>query len=62
MRMLIAVIVIVYLVGVGVALSPTVRDKWSSVPASELAASVVQELPSALAWPAAAYRSLTGRG
>ena len=61
MRMLIALIVIVYLVGVGVVLSPTVRDKWSSVPASELAASVVQALPNALAWPATVYHSLTGR-
>ncbi|MGD0188881.1 MAG: hypothetical protein ABSC25_27070 [Roseiarcus sp.] len=62
MRTLIALIVIVYLVGVGVVLSPTVRDKWSSVPASELAASLVQALPNALAWPMTAYRSLTGHG
>lgn len=62
MRLLIAVIVIAYLVGVGVMLSPTVRDKWGSVPASELAASITQALPGALAWPAAAYRNLIGHG
>ncbi len=62
MRTLIALIVIVYLVGVGVVLSPTVRDKWSSVPASELTASLVQALPGALAWPVTAFHSLTGRG
>ena len=52
MRALIALILIVYLVGVGVALSPTVRAKWEAAPASELAASVAQALPDALAWPA----------
>jgi hypothetical protein len=60
MRLLIALIVIAYLVGVGVVLSPTIRDKWSSAPASELTASLVQQLPAALAWPLNAYRSLTG--
>ena len=60
MRLLIAIIVIAYLVGVGVVLSPTIRDKWSTDPASVLAASIVQELPGALAWPATVYRSLTG--
>jgi hypothetical protein len=61
MRMLIALIVIIYLVGVGVMLSPTIRDKWSTVPASELTASLVQELPNAFAWPVRAFHSLSGR-
>jgi hypothetical protein len=59
MRALIAVIVVVYLVGVGVALSPTIRDKWESVTASALATSVAQDLPIAAAWPARAFRSMT---
>jgi hypothetical protein len=62
MRALIALIVIVYLVGVGVVLSPTIRAKWDSAPASDLAASVGQDLPYALAWPARVYRSMTDRG
>jgi hypothetical protein len=62
MRTLIGLIVIVYLVGVGVVLAPTVCGKWNTVPASELSASVIQMLPGALAWPASVYRSLTGRG
>jgi len=62
MRTLIAVIVIVYLVGVGVVLAPTFQSKWSSAPASELFSSVIEVLPTALAWPATAFRSLTGRG
>src|SRR5271165_5166408 len=44
-RALIAMIVILYLVGVGVALSPTIRAKWNSVPASDLATSVSEDLP-----------------
>jgi len=62
MRMLIGLIVIVYLVGVGIVLAPTVRGKWDKATASELSASVVQALPGAFGWPAGAYRSLMGRG
>ena len=62
MRGLIAIIVIVYLVGVGVALAPTVRAHWNSGTAADFASSVGHELPYALAWPANVYRSLNGRG
>lgn len=61
MRALIALFMIVYLVGVGVVLSPIFRDKWSAAPASELVASVGQALPDALAWPARVYRDLADR-
>jgi hypothetical protein len=37
MRLLLALIIIIYLVGVGVVLSPTVRSTWNSEPASALA-------------------------
>jgi hypothetical protein len=37
MRALIALAVIIYLVGVGVALSPTIQAKWNSASASDLA-------------------------
>jgi hypothetical protein len=62
MRLLLALLVIVYLVGVGVSLSPTIRSKWNSATAAELTTSVGQELPNAVAWPARAYRSISGRG
>jgi len=52
MRALLSMIVIVYLVGVGVVLAPTVQANWSTAPASDFAASVGRELPYALAWPA----------
>lgn len=61
MRALIGLIVIVYLVGVGVALAPTISGKWNTDTASGLSASVIRATPSALAWPASAYRRLTGR-
>jgi hypothetical protein len=61
MRLIIALIVIVYLVGVGVVLAPTIQSKWSSGTASELSASVCDALPNALAWPVRAYHSVTGR-
>jgi hypothetical protein len=62
MRVVIALALIVYLVGVGVALAPTIKSKWSRATASDLAASVAQDLPKAAAWPARAYRSLSERG
>ena len=62
MRALIAIVVIIYLIGVGVALAPTVRARWNSGTAAQFAASVGHELPYALAWPANVYRSLNGRG
>ncbi len=61
MRALIGIIVIVYLVGIGVALAPTVRGRWNEGTAAELSASVAQALPAALAWPAGLYRNLTER-
>lgn len=62
MQLLLSLIVIIYLVGVGVVLSPTVRSTWNTEPASEVASSVAQELPNALAWPMRAARSVAGSG
>jgi hypothetical protein len=58
MRTLVALLVVVYLVGVGVQLAPTIEAKWSSATASEFVASVAQALPGAFAWPARAYRGV----
>jgi hypothetical protein len=57
MRTLIALLVIIYLVGIGVVLAPTIQGKWNTGTASELFASVLQELPRALAWPATLYHN-----
>jgi hypothetical protein len=62
MRALLALIVIVYLVGVGVALAPTVESKWNTASAAELANSLGEDLPFALAWPARVYHSITNQG
>jgi hypothetical protein len=60
MRLVLALIIIVYLIGVGVVLSPIVRSAWNSEPASALAESVAQTLPDALAWPVRAAHAVTG--
>jgi hypothetical protein len=60
MRVLLALIIIIYLVGVGVVLAPTIRSLWNTAPASELAESLAQALPNALAWPVRAARNATG--
>ncbi len=56
MRALIALIAIVYLVGFGVALSPTIQGEWNSSSPSSFGTSIVQALPNALAWPARIWR------
>jgi hypothetical protein len=61
MRVLIALIIVVYFVGVGVVLAPTVEANWRSVTAAQFAASVGHELPYALTWPARVYRGMTSR-
>jgi hypothetical protein len=58
MRMLFALLVIAYLVGVGVMIAPTIKANWSTVPASQFVESIVAELPRALSWPATAYRGI----
>jgi hypothetical protein len=62
MRLLIALLVIIYLVGVGVVLAPTIEANWSTASASQLVGSVATELPRALSWPATVYRSIAMRG
>jgi hypothetical protein len=58
MRAVISLLVIVYLVGVGVVLAPTIQTNWSGGSASHFVESIATELPRALAWPVAAYRSI----
>jgi hypothetical protein len=58
MRTFIALLVIVYLVGVGVVLAPTISTKWNTSTASDLFGSVWLELPRALAWPVTAYHRM----
>jgi hypothetical protein len=62
MRLFITLLVVIYLVGIGVALSPTLREKWSGASASDLAGSVAQALPDAAAWPVRAFHSITEHG
>jgi hypothetical protein len=61
MRVLIAILVAVYLVGVGVELAPTIEANWNSDTASQFFASVTAEMPRALSWPATVYRRAAER-
>jgi len=60
-RLLIAIILIVYCVGVGVELAPTFQSGWAHVPASELTSNIFQALPDALGWPAKVYHNFANR-
>ncbi len=62
MNVLISLIVVIYLVGVGVVLSPVVQANWSSASASTLVTSVGEALPDALAWPVRLYQHVADRG
>jgi hypothetical protein len=62
MRMFIALLVVVYLVGIGVVLAPTVEAKWNTGSTSQFVTSIATEMPTALAWPATIYRKSTARG
>jgi hypothetical protein len=61
MRAIIGMFAIIYLVGVGIALTPTVQANWSTVPTSQLFGRVATELPKAVSWPATACRSISER-
>jgi hypothetical protein len=61
MRALVALLLVVYLIGVGVVLAPTIETYWGTAPASKLVQSVSTELPRALSWPATVYRRATQR-
>ena len=61
MRLFIALIVIVYLIGVGVELAPIFQVGWNHQSASELTSNVINALPNAAAWPVQVYRNFTGR-
>jgi hypothetical protein len=61
MRGILALLVIVYLVGIGVVLAPTVRGEWNTGTASELFGKILQELPVAAAWPVTLYHQMMDR-
>jgi hypothetical protein len=48
-RLIIGILVVIYLIGVGVELAPTVKANWNNDTTSQFFASVVAETPRALA-------------
>jgi uncharacterized membrane protein YhhN len=58
MRTFIALLVIVYLVGVGVELQPSVSTKWNTATAADMFGGIWTELPRAMAWPVTVYHRM----
>jgi hypothetical protein len=53
--------VIVYLVGIGVVLAPTVQGEWNTGTASDFFGSILHELPVAAVWPVTLYHRMMDR-
>jgi hypothetical protein len=62
MRFVVAILLIVYLIGVGVVLAPTIRANWSSASTEVFFGSIANDMPRALEWPALVYRHAVDRG
>jgi hypothetical protein len=58
---ILTLVVIVYLVGIGVVLAPTVQGEWNTGTASAFFGSILQELPVAAAWPVTLYHRMMDR-
>ena len=58
---ILTLLVIVYLVGIGVVLAPTVKGEWNAGTASEFSQSILQQLPVAAAWPVTLYHHMMDR-
>jgi hypothetical protein len=61
MGALLGLLVAIYLVGIGVVLAPTVRSEWNTGTASEFSATILEELPVAIAWPVTLYHHMMDR-
>jgi hypothetical protein len=58
---ILTLLVIVYLVGIGAVLAPTVQGEWNTGTASEFSQSILQQLPVAAAWPVTLYHHMMDR-
>jgi hypothetical protein len=58
-RIALSLLAIVYVVGVGVYLGPSIWAGWSSSNAGMMVENVSSALPDALAWPISAFRSIS---
>ncbi len=52
-------IAIIYVVGIGVEISPKIQAKWYNATAIGLVDMALRELPHAAAWPVRAFQSAT---
>ena len=58
---ILSLLVIVYLIGIGVVLAPTIQAQWNAGTASEFSGRILQELPAAARWPVTLYHRLMDR-
>jgi hypothetical protein len=58
---ILTLLVIVYLVGIGVVLAPTVQGEWNTGTASDFFGSILHELPVAAVWPVTLYHRMMDR-
>jgi hypothetical protein len=61
MGRLISLLLLVYVIGIGVQLAPTVQGSWDKETAEQVFARVMDELPRAAAWPVRAFDSIRGK-
>ena len=61
MGRLLSLLILVYVIGIGVQLAPTVEAAWDKETAAQVTARVMDELPNAAAWPVRAFDSIRGK-
>ena len=61
MGRLISLLLLVYVIGIGVLLAPTVQENWDRETAEQVFARVMDELPRAAAWPVRVFDSIRGK-
>jgi hypothetical protein len=61
MGRLISLLLLVYVIGIGVQLAPTVQGSWDKETAEQVFARVMDELPHAAAWPVRTFDSIRGK-
>jgi hypothetical protein len=62
MTRLMSLMLKIYVLGIAIQLVPTIHSAWDTIPAAQLYANVVSELPDAASWPARAYRVVQALG
>ena len=57
---IVGMLLTIYLIGVAVALAPTIQANWRTASMSLLGHKIAADLPKALGWPMTAYGAISG--